>query len=361
MTKSHNAETPLSSTHHKPATSRSSLARTLVKTVLVLMIIGSIAYVFYTNRQLSNQIQTLTTDAVALKQQQIDTKSQLDSPEEKLDSRHTELNKQLALVSKNLSQALQERWYQNNDWLLLKARYYLELAAINLHWSDNTQITSALFQQADDVLSNLHESELFNVRQSIANEIAQLQAAPTIDIAGLLAKLDAAQQLTTHLPTKNLFTLAQTNPTEEATNKASSAWREQVQNSIKLLKKLVLIRHHDEAIKPLPAPGSETLLRETIFLNLQEAQWAVIQHNNEVYKLSLTQTINTVKRAFDQSSTDTQALLKQLQQLQETQLDANKPTAGESLLLLNQVIESQKNSKIIPEKNIKLPVAEVAS
>jgi len=349
MTTKNSAETPLSSSHHKSAARRPSLASKLALTLLTLIVIASIAYALYTNQQqLANQIKNLSTEVVTVKQQQTDTKALFDSNFDKLGSTQTKLNDRLDGVSKNLSQALQEHLYQNNDWLLLKARYYLELAEINAHWSDNTQTTSALLQQADDLLANLHEPELYIVRQAIAKEMTQLQAIPTIDIVGLLAKLDAAQQLLTDLPIKNPFTLTEASPSVTASNKIPSAWRERVQNSIQLLKKLVLIRHHDETIEPLLAPEYESLLRETCFLNLQEAQWAVIQRNPDVYKLSLTQAINTIKRTFSLQAKNTQTLLQQLNDLQQTQLDLQKPTMGESLLLLNQVIASKKSNPPVP-------------
>ncbi len=346
MTTKNNAETPLSSSHHKSAARRPSLARKLALTLLSLIIIASIAYALYKNQQqLTNQIQKLTSEVITVKQQQTDARALFDSNFGKLGSIQEKLNDRLDGVSKNLSQALQEHWYQNNDWLLLKARYYLELAEINAHWSDNTQTTSALLQQADDLLANLHEPELYIVRQAIAKEMTQLQAIPTIDIVGLLAKLDAAQQLLTDLPIKNPFTLTNASPSSvTATNKTPSAWRERVQNSIQLLEKLVLIRHHDEAVEPLLAPEYESVLRETCLLNLQEAQWAVIQRNHDVYKLSLTQAINTIKRTFDLQAKNTQTLLQQLNELQQTQLDSQKPTTGESLLLLNHLIASKKSS-----------------
>lgn len=353
-----NDEPLLSSTQGKSAPLRSHFTRNLTITLLASAIIASAAYVLYTNQQrLTHQIQTLNIKIVDLNQQQTNTNVLLETKLGAITPMQTELNNRLDAVNKNLSNALEERWYQANDWLLLKARYYLELAAINAHWSEEQQTTVALFKQADDLLANIHKPELFAVRQAMAQEIAQLQAIPTVDTVGLLSKLDAAQLSLTKLPLKNPFALTKNRPMEAEVNKTDSIWCEQVQKSMQLLEKLVLIRHHDETIEPLMSPEYESLLRETCFLNLQEAQWAVIQRNNEVYKLSLNQAINTIKRTFDLKSASTQTLLQQLNELQPVQLNSQKISTGKSLSLLNQLIESKKNNI----KDVESPVAGASS
>ncbi len=303
--------------------------------IVTLIVMGSISYYLYC---FSHEIKILTTEASALKQQQIDTQTRLDT----LSATQTNLTDNLNVVQKTVTSALQERGYQNRDWLLMKARYSLELAEVNAHWSDNTQTTIALFQQTDALLASLYESDVFSVRQEISKEIAQLQAIPTVDIAGVLARLDAAQHRIGELPTKNPLSEAKLATSTNSQEKSSSTWREHLQSSLHLLKKLVVIRHHDEAIQPYMTPGYESLLRETIHLNLQEAQWAVIQHNQDVYQLALTQAIDSIKQGFDVNAKATQALIEQLTDLHQIQLKIAKPTPGQSLLLLNQLIDAKK-------------------
>lgn len=341
MTTKNSSETTLSSTHHKPAPAHRS--RKLPFIVGTLIITAGIAYSLLMTQQLHQQLQTLITADLAIKQQQNDLKTQLEASLEQLDAKQREFNNKLEAVSGHLSQALQERWYQNHDWVLLKARYYLELAETNSIWGHDSQTTLALLQQADALLIRLHNPELSSVRQALTQEMTQLQTNSTVDIVALLVKLDVAQELLPQLSIKKPFTLTK-NDSFETTKKTSSSWHDQLEKSIRSLKKLVLIRHHDEAVEPLLSPEYESILRENGLLNLQEAQWAVMQRNQTAYQLSLKQAVNTINRGFDQHDPKTQALLAQLLALQKVTLYAQQPLSKEAMSLLNQLIQSKKVS-----------------
>lgn len=342
MTTNNDAKAP--KTKEPTVVKKTNYARQTALTLLTLVIIAGLGDALYNNKKLDDKLETLSAEALTLKQQQASTKTQFNSTLNTLYSTQKNLNEQLDDLKKNLSSAMQEHLYQNNDWLLLKARYYLGLAEINAHWSDNTPTTIALFQQADDLLVNLHEPQLLSVRQAIATDITQLQAIPTLDIAGLLAKLDATQHLIKTLPSKNPIALSKATTSIETSIKVPSTWREHLQSSIDLLRKLVIIRHHNAPIQPMLSAEDETLLRENIRLNLQEAQWAVLQKNQSVYDLALKHAVENINRAFDQKDERTQALIQQLQTLQSTQLKSETPAPGQSLLLLNQFIESKKTA-----------------
>ena len=340
MTTSPNTKTIVSSTHPKK---NNRTVPKLVSIALMIMVIACTAYALLTIRDLRTQLQTISADDFKFKKQQTDTTNRMDLNFKKLDSLQEQFSQQLNGVSTNLSQALQERWYQNNDWILLKARYYMELAEINSTWNNNTASTIAILQLADGLLASLHDPELSTVRQALIKEMTQLQAESGMDQLSVLAQLDGIKLRISQLSIKNPFTLKADN-TPEANHTETSSWPGQLDNSLRFLEKLVVIRHHDEAIEPLLSPEYESILRESCFLNLQKAQWAVTQRNDEMYQLSLTQAINTVTRAFDIKNSNTQALLKMMQTLQQIHWDAPKPISKEPMLLLNKLIQSNKSS-----------------
>ncbi len=233
---------------------------------------------------------------------------------------------------------MQQQLYQKHDWLLLKARYYLELAQINTHWSKDPETSIALLQQADTLLAAIADQQLFSVRQTIAKDIAQLQALPKIDIAGLLSQLDAIQTLIANLPLKLPFNSPSINAEEKNT---TSTWQERLKQNMHSLKKLVVIRRHEENFKPLLSPTYHALLCESIQLNLQQAQWAILQNNPAIYQLSLSQALKEIKQTFDENAQETQSLVKQIQVLQQVKLVVPNPDIDESLLLLNQAIAAK--------------------
>ena len=132
-------------------------------------------------------------------------------------------------------------------------------------------------------------------------------------------------------------------------HESTSAWRERLKESVGLLEKLVVIRHHNEEILPLPSPAYESMLRESIRLNLQEAQWAALQNNETVYQFSLAQATKNVHRSFELNTSITKTLIKQLQGLQKIHFLQQKPLLDQSLPLLNQLIESKDTPTPITE------------
>lgn len=342
MTNSNDAKTPSSSPKSQP---ESNAHRHTILIAVILIAITCSSYAIYTGLQLrqgtAQQVDALRSQINTLKQQQTDTETQIDKTMQIVRAGHDKLHNKLSALDKNLQAAVQQRLYQTKDWLLLKARYCIELAQINAHWSDNTDTTVALLQQADTLLAEIHDQRSFVVRQALSKEITLLQTMPKIDTAGLLSQLDAAQSVIANLELKPTVAPAEKDASSTTTNEASSAWRERLKNSVGLLEKLVVVRRHDEDILPLPSPAYESMLREGIRLNLQEAQWAALQNNEAIYQFSLAQALKNINRAFEPNTVVTDALIKQLKNLQQIHLIQQKPILEQSLPLLNQLIESK--------------------
>jgi uroporphyrin-3 C-methyltransferase len=83
------------------------------------------------------------------------------------------------------------------------------------------------------------------------------------------------------------------------------------------------------------------MLREGIRFNIQEAQWAVLQKNDKIYQWSLKQAIQNIQRVFANDHSELPTVIRSLQTLQNITLTQKKPILEQSLLLLNQQIESK--------------------
>lgn len=343
----HNDAKVVSSSSSKP---RVKSAKTTGKfssliTILTFIAIVSSIYALYSNLQThqntTQQVNHLVTQINTLKQLQNQTERLVDGNTKAITAAQDALHTKLNTLDKNIHTALQQYKYQTKDWLLLKARYYLELAQINTHWSDNADTTIALLQQADVLLADVHDQRIYKIRQAISKEVLMLKALPKIDIAGLLSQLDAAQDMVGNIELKPSITANQNASTKK---KEASPWQERLKESMDVLEKLVVIRRHNEAVLPLPSPAYEAMLRENIRLNLQEAQWAVLQNNETIYQFVLMQALKNINRAFEPNMAITDNLIKQLKNLQSIHLNQQKPILEQSLPLLNQFIEL-KNSE----------------
>jgi uroporphyrin-III C-methyltransferase len=315
------------------------------KKILALITFVAIISLFYSlfiTVQMHKQLQTLTLITTNMKQQQANNQAEIDNRIKALTGSQMRLVDNLNEVKKTVKTALEERLYQNNDWLLLKIRYYLELAAINQNWGDNTQTSIALLHEALSLLTNLHDSRLFSIMQAINHDKAELEATPVVDKAALLFQLDAALLLTKTLEIKSPRIPANIGSSDRVARPLALTWRDYLEKSIHELKQLVIIRHQSQAIQPLATSDDEAMFRNTIFLALQQAQWSVLQQNQAVYDLSLTQAIDTIHRDFDPDSHQTKTLIDQLHQVQSIKFQQKQIVSKQSLLLLNQLITEKQ-------------------
>ena len=311
------------------------------KKILALITFVAIISLFYSlfiTVQMHKQLQTLTLITANMKQQQANNQTEIDNRINAITGSQMKLMDNLKVVKKTVKTVLEERLYQNNDWLLLKIRYYLELAAINQNWGDNTQTSIALLQEALSLLTHLHDSRLFPIMQAINQDKAELEATPVVDKAALLTQLDAALLLTKKLEIKSPHITANTRSSDRVAKPLALTWRDYLEKSIHELQQLVIIRHQSQAIQPLITPDDEAMFRNTIFLTIQQAQWAILQQNQAVYDLSLTQAINTINRGFDPNSYQTKTLINQLHSLQSIKFEQKQAVSKQSLVLLNQLI-----------------------
>lgn len=254
------------------------------------------------------------------------------------------LKRKVATLDKAFQAFREQNHYRTEDWLLLKARYYLELAEIQAHWGDNPAMTIALLDQADSLLSTANNARLFDIRQTLANEIARLKTIPPLDLVGLLSRLDAQQKAVANLGINKHLTMPAENPGQNTPEPAS--WRSHFKASMHTLEKMVIIRHRDQDIQPLYSSLQIALLRETVRNNLQEAKWGLLRQNAAVYNLALEETIANIKASFDTSAENTQAFMEELKALKalvfqpQPALDLQKPIQS-----LNQLIHAKSPEK----------------
>lgn len=251
------------------------------------------------------------------------------------------VQQQINTLSTTLNKTLKQRFYQKQDWLLYKAQYYLELAQINVHWSDHHTSSIALLQNADEILQSQHTQQILIIRQQIASEIQQIKQLNSTDTAGILSQLDAAANAVNQLKVKqNIDHLTASAP--PPASQEDGSWSGRIHNSLRVLKNMLVIRHHDQPFEPILFPQYQALLRENIRLNIQEAQWAVLQNNAAVYQQVLNQAIANIQRNFDSKDAGVAALITQLQTLQKESIISNTSIDLKSLNLLNTYLENQQ-------------------
>lgn len=330
-------------------TSKKGMILNLFSCIVATVALLSAAYVYLLNSKTEEnrqaQMDVFKNRITQLKTQQALLNTALDNSEQALVETKQKFNQRLEQINHQLQQSLKQNFYEQDDWKLLKAQYYLELAQINAHWSKDSEASIALLAQADSILSHVNQKEIFEIRQQIAQEISQLKALEKLDIAGILSKIDAASAMVNELPQSIKFKDTNENTSSSAAEKKASeqsAWRQRLHESVNVLEKLVIIHKDDQQSRRLLSPMYAALIRDSIQLNLQQAQWAVLNRNEKVYEMTLNQTIDSTEKYFG-AYKRTKALIQQLRELKALNIEPEYPEVQQSLLMLNQLIERSNN------------------
>ena len=274
----------------------------LVSVVLVLGVLLASAQV-----HIQQQTQTIKNLVLDLEQRQAQAQQDVlahnQAVEQKLSQQELVLQHiQLQAKEKKPSSGM-------SIFLLNKAYALLDLAQTNAYWTEDTHTTVALLDQADQLFAQTHDPKLLPVRAAIAQERAHQLNAPSIDIVRIISELSADQALIHALtPIKNTATI-------KKKNGMNSVWEK--------LQGLVILRRHDATI-PIAATFSDTkYMSAALTLDLENAKWAALHQQQQIFLLSLHDAIKILDRGFDQNTSA--QLKKHLLALQQQKLIAKTP------------------------------------
>lgn len=241
----------------------------------------------------------------------------------------TDLGRQINSLNHKLSN--DQRAFQ-----IAEINYLVKMA--NLRLTIQRDITSALIllKQANQEINALNDPEMETFREALVKNIADLQSITPIDMDDLSGKLT---QLQNQVPSLSILVAPKPNTSilENTPHQAQKKWWDRAWDNIRAsLKQLVVITHQSEDIPAMMTPDQQIYLQENLQLLIMQAQWAAFNHNNAAYQSSLKQAQDWVNKYYVQNSSNTQAFLKQLDNLLDVDLSPRFPDLTKSLNLLNQ-------------------------
>ena len=211
---------------------------------------------------------------------------------------------------------------------------------------DDPASTIVLLKQADILLTPIHQSRLNPLREAIAGNIFELDKRPNLNTLPIIESLQALEQ--------HIDSLAQSN-NEQAVKPMienlqapkHQVWTENLKNSLSSLKRLVVIQHYaQDALQAKLLPKAQSILIETLRLNIQQAEIAVLNHRQALYQLSLETARQTIKNNFDRRLTATQTVLSSLDKLLDVQLELKAPPLTDLITLLDSINSDPKVSNL---------------
>jgi len=237
------------------------------------------------------------------------------------------------------------------DWLLAEAEYLLRLANQRVLMEQTATGALTLLKAADDILRESDDVALYSVRQALAEDMAALEAVPTLDTEGTYLKLAAINRQVDNLRVtpvtdKRKLPSMLEEITPEAveqswTEGAAAAWSRAVDK----FEKLVVIQHRDEPVEPLMSPEQTYYLQQNLHLMLEQAQLALLQRKQQAFDAGLDKASNWIATYFDKKDATSQALLRALEEMSALNVAPELPDISGSLKALKEHLREMARLK----------------
>jgi len=201
-----------------------------------------------------------------------------------------------------------------NKWYVAEAQYLVKLANDHLQFTHNTSMALTLLQRADQVLQSLQDTGVLEIRKSLAEKIKNLQDLPKVEITGIYVQLATLNNVLDKLPLPASPLKPDTTPV--TINPDAAWWQKGWDQSLNALRKIVIVRNDMKNVLPLLIPEEKVFLYQNLHAQLESATWGVLHRDKVVYEAGLARAINWIQLYFDNDAPETQAMLKNLSQLQ---------------------------------------------
>ncbi len=335
----------------------------LLLAVLVALVVACLGWILL---QQQDQLQVLSGNST-------NDQEQLQNYQRTVASNHSYLSDELAARGRELSSlrvALEDASVvidghsrrllsltatTTDDWRLAEVEYLLRLANQRILLSKDGVTALNLLRASDQILLELGDPRLFNVRKAIADDRAALAIVGQQDLEGVFLQLSALSGQIDKLPllvlpkftsAKNLA-LSNSSPSDslEPEVAASLSWQQRL-TAIGLstwheLKSMVIVQRRGEEIKPLLPPEQQYYLRGNLRLLLSQAQLALLDGRQQIYSDSLTNAVDWIADYFPADESAVQMMTENLEQLSAVQVVLQLPDLSHSLLAIKAFIADQ--------------------
>lgn len=222
-----------------------------------------------------------------------------------------------------------------NDWLLAEAEYLMRLANQRLLMSRDALSAAELLASADQILRDVDDPALHEVRAALALEVAALEGVSSVDTEGVYLRLAGLAQRAKQLKLREMPAYAVTEV--EKPQAAESDWPEKIERGLKAawaqLKSYVRLRDNSARLQPLLSAEQEFSLRFSLQLMFEQAQLATLGGRQQSYESALTKAAAMLREYYPLDA-GAELLAMELEVLSAEQLLPALPNISSSLRLL---------------------------
>ncbi|MDG1908245.1 MAG: uroporphyrinogen-III C-methyltransferase [Pseudomonadales bacterium] len=219
------------------------------------------------------------------------------------------------------------------DWLLAEVEYLIRLANQRVLMERDVSGALSLLSSADEIVEQTSGIAAYELRESLAYDIANLKAVSDLDTDGIFLSLSA---MASQVPELRRKQPELSPPTQiQVENGEAQNYYQQflslVNNIFGRVLNSVDYRRDGVAITPLLPPKEEYYLRQNLILKFEMAQLALLRNDQPVYHTSLSEAKLWIVNHFIETDPRTIALVTSLDQLMEVEVDRSLPNISGSL------------------------------
>ncbi|WP_296217577.1 uroporphyrinogen-III C-methyltransferase [Pseudomonas sp. UBA2684] len=247
------------------------------------------------------------------------------------------------------------------DWRLAEAEHLLRLASLRLSALQDINSAEALVQGADEILRDQDDPAAFAAREQLAKSLEALRTTENPDRTGLFLQLGALRAQVAQLNTLPPAFVSQGGVLGDyaAQGDGSSWWSEWLATLSQYFR---IDFNADQNVRPLLAGQSLTQVRLALSLALEQAQWAALHGQTQVYRQALQQAREVLDAHFNLDNPDSRALRARIDELVEQPIEVAAPDLSQSLSAVQAYIQRKQRTReqAEPEAPVATPPVEDA-
>ena len=236
------------------------------------------------------------------------------------------------------------------DWLLAEAAYLVRLANQRLQVERSVDNPLAILETVDNIFVQINDPELLAVRNALAVDIAALRMTEKVDREGIYLELQTISSaletlaiLESHADPEALQA-AQAAQAVGSAKQAPSSLAETLERFTEKFGNLIVLQKREQPIEPLLSGAEQTMVRQNLYLLLEQAQSALLREEQSIYSSNLSKAEMLLRRYFHLNS-ESEATIARLQSLTDQAVSQTVPDISGSQSAIQTALNLRQNSR----------------
>lgn len=225
------------------------------------------------------------------------------------------------------------------QWRLAEAEHLLRMAMLRLSAMQDVNSAESLIAEADLILRKQDDPGAYGTRQKLLEGLEALRSLPELDRTGLFLQLGALRGQANQL--SGLAPEFENGPSQSETE-GEGSWRRWLNELTRYVR---IDFNAGTDVKPLLAGQSLAQVRLALSLAIEQAQWAVLNSNEEVYRQSLDQAARLIEDHFSEENGQSRGLRDRLKQLAQQQVSVTLPDLSPALQAMQAYVQKRESAQ----------------